>query len=103
MSDLMDSTGSLEPFLKGYREQTQKQWVQKQPPRASALDVLDLFSAWGVKSMTAFEIATHLMISKTDSIRFIDELAKRNLVKVKDSPEGGYLVELTQRGEQFTK
>ena len=102
MSASMDS-GSLGSFLKGYRGKTQQSPAQQSGPNVIADDILSLFAAWNVTSMTSVEISSHLMISNTEVIRLIAELVKKELVEIKENPDGGYLVQLTQLGIKFTK
>ena len=85
-------------FLKGYREQTQKQGTSI---NVSALDVLDLFSSRKDNSLTSTEITSWLMITRGETFRLIEELKNRELVKTKRDPEIGIIVELTNRGKQI--
>ena len=97
------SSGSLGPFFEGYREQTKKSWAQQTPRIPQAIDILDLFVETGVKSMTLLEISSQLMISKWEARKLAEELVARKLASIRESTEGGYLVELTKRGERFIK
>ena len=72
-----DATSSMS-FLKGYREQS-----QRNRPNISALDVLDLFSLLDLNSLSVVEIASQLMISQGEAFRCIEELKRRGLVSVK--------------------
>lgn len=92
----------LDSFFKGYRGRAEPSPAQQPPSKASPLDVLDLFTLLDVSSMTSVEIAAHLMISNTEVIRLCADLVKKELIKFKEQPEGGYLVELTPRGKQLT-
>jgi DNA-binding MarR family transcriptional regulator len=92
----------LDSFFKGYRGKAEPSPAQE-PAKASPLDILDLFTALDVNSMSSIEIASYLMISNTEVIRLCADLVKKELIQFKKQPQGDYLVELTSRGRQLTK
>ena len=74
-------TGSMGPFLEGYRQQEQQQVASQKAFRSEldAMEVVDLFVETGVHRMTILEIASRLRTSPDEARHVLKELVRRGI------------------------
>ena len=98
---MIKPSGSMGPFLEGYRGQEQKVEAGRVTHIPQATDVMDVFAMKKAEHITMFEISSKLMIPPQEARRLVDELAGKRLVSSEVSSEGNDLVVLTKRGKIY--
>lgn len=99
---MSNSTGSMGPFLEGYRQEAQKSWSQERRPyMRQATDILDLFADMGVESMTIPELSSHLLVPWAATKMLVNELVERKLLSIMKGKEGESAAVLTKRGKLY--